>query len=188
MGTAWPSGLYSTTVVLERCARCIFGFDAGIVAQENTFGPEVLGQLHIGQPVADDERVFHIDMAVHIGIQHGRTGLACRQVFMFERTVDVYGFKHNPFPFQGFNHLVVRRPERGFGERIGTEAILIGHHHEVEILLAHQSRQCMNDTRDKFEFFQRIYLLIGLRFCDDATVAVEEKDTTHKTESERVRE
>ena len=55
-------------------------------------------------------------MALHIGIEHGSTGFARGQVFVFERAVDVDGSKCNTLIFKGFNHFIMGGPEGGFGE------------------------------------------------------------------------
>ena len=97
-----------------------------VLAQYQGFATKVLSQLGVSLPVAYDERVGEVILrVVDIVLEHTRARFAVWVVVGREVVVYQYVVKLHSFAFQGLKYEVVHRPEGVFGERVGSQAVLV---------------------------------------------------------------
>ena len=117
------------------------------LAQYQRSATQVEGQLAVGLAVANDitaaEVVF---VVVHILAQHAGAGFAVGMVVLGEMAVDMDGVEVNALAVQGLKDEVVHGPERVFWKRRGAKAILVAHHHQLEIEMLADERQVVDDS------------------------------------------
>ena len=141
--------------------------------------PQIGRQLHIGKAVADDVRVIQVVVARHIAGEHGRTRLARGSLLLGQRGVDADLVETNPLVGQRLYDLMLGRP-KGLGrERGGSHAVLIGHHHPLEIKAGGHVGQTLEDSRTKLQLLQRVELIIDGRLHDQCPVAVDKQYSFH---------
>ena len=108
-----------------------------VILQEDGAATQVLGKLHIGGAVANNETSSQIvGRIVDILGQHTGAWLACGGILFGETTVNANVVEGYPLAFQRFHHQVMCRPKGLFGERGGAQTILVGNHYKLEVELA----------------------------------------------------
>ena len=164
------------------CFQAFFYQCILIVLQIDGLATQVLRQLHIGVSVTNHKATSQIVFGiVEVFAQHARARLACRSIVFRETTVDEHFIEGDAFVFEGLHHEVVYRPESVFGERRGTEAILIGHHGKLEIQLATDETEITEDLGIEFQLLISIELIINGWLDDERPVPVYEQYFLHST-------
>ena len=70
-------------------------------------------------------------------------------------------------------------PERFLGERIGTEAVLIGHHHKLKVEFPTDEGKVGEHAFGETEFLKGIYLFVGW-LMDEGAVTVDKQYFFHR--------
>ena len=94
---------------------------------------------------------------------------------MLESAVDDDVVEFHPLAGKGLENLVVRLPKCLLREQIGAQSVLVGHHHEFKIESIGNEVHVAEHTGDKFEFLERIELVVDWRLHDQSAVAVDKE-------------
>ena len=94
---------------------------------------------------------------------------------MLESAVDDNVVKFHAFAGKSLENLVVWLPKSILGKRFGAQSVLVGHHHEFKIESIGNEVHVAEHTGDKFEFLERIELVVDWRLHDQSAVAVDKQ-------------
>ena len=92
---------------------------------------------------------------------------------MLEGGVDYHIVKFDAFALECAHYQVMRALKCSGGKTIGTESVLISHHHEFIMHILGYKTQISHHAGQKFEFLERIELIIHRRLHHERTVAVD---------------
>ena len=140
--------------------------------QPDSLGAQISGQLDIGQPIANDITVRQIVIALQIFRQHPDSRLTVRRVLLRERGVDTDLIELDPLARQRLQDQVVRRPEGLLRKGIGSQPVLVGDHHQLQVRVLTDKIEAPDHLRDKLQFLQAVQLIIYGRLLYDRAVAV----------------
>ncbi|MNI41171.1 hypothetical protein D3C73_954160 [compost metagenome] len=147
-------------------------------AQLEATDVEVVGELQVGDAVADHARARPVDAAVlQVGGHQANARLARRRVVVRPAAVDQHITENDALAFEDLQHQVIRAIEAGARIAFAAQTILIGDDHELVAGIA-QFQQRRDHLRHEAQLLVGIDLEIR-RFLDEGAVAVDEQDGRH---------
>ena len=148
---------------------------SGIRLEQDALCSEIPRQQHVGDAVADDERVLQVVVAGHVFAQKGSSRLAGRLVFVFKRAVDDDVVERDSFVFECPEHLFMSRKKGFHRERRRAQSVLVRDNDALEIEVVGDEIQVAEHARHEFQFFERVELIVDGRFDYECAVAVNEQ-------------
>ena len=145
-----------------------------LLREQNSPRSEIAGQQDVGRAVADDVTRREVVPAAGIAAEHSRAGLARRGAVAFERAVDQHVVEQHAFACQRAEHLLLRNPEILLRKGVGSQSVLIGGHHQLEIE-SPEDFERRNGSGHEFQLGEAVHLHIHGRLDDQRAVAVYEQ-------------
>ena len=145
-----------------------------LLREQNSPRSEIAGQQDVGRAVADDVTRREVVPAAGIAAEHSRAGLARRGAVAFERAVDQHVVEQHAFARQRAEHLLLRNPEILLRKGVGSQSVLIGGHHQLEIE-SPEDFERRNGSGHEFQLGEAVHLHIHGRLDDQRAVAVYEQ-------------
>ena len=150
------------------------GFAQRLLREQNSPRSEIAGQQDVGRAVADDVTRREVVPAAGIAAEHSRAGLARRGAVAFERAVYQHVVEQHAFARQRAEHLLLRNPEILLRKGVGSQSVLIGGHHQLEIE-SPEDFERRNGSGHEFQLGEAVHLHIHGRLDDQRAVAVYEQ-------------
>ena len=145
-----------------------------LLREQNSPRSEIAGQQDVGRAVADDVTRREVVPAAGIAAEHSRAGLARRGAVAFERAVYQHVVEQHAFARQRAEHLLLRNPEILLRKGVGSQSVLIGGHHQLEIE-SPEDFERRNGSGHEFQLGEAVHLHIHGRLDDQRAVAVYEQ-------------
>ena len=140
----------------------------------NSGDAHVLGQLHIGEAIADHIAVGVIELArLQPGFDQAEFRLAAGALLMGEVRADQHLLPVDALGFEDVHHQILRRLEVLQRQAAGAQTILIGDHDELETG-GLQLAQHRDDHGLEAQLVEAIDLLVDDGLLDQGAVAVDE--------------
>ena len=145
-----------------------------VLAEDESLATQIVGQLAVGVAVSDDITVGKVVcLVVDILFKHTRSRLAVGMIILREVAVDELFIECYSLAFESLQYEIMYGPKRFFGERSGSEAVLIAHHDKFEVeILADESKIAENSLRE-FQLPEFVNLFV-CRLFDESSVSVDE--------------
>ena len=145
-----------------------------LLREQNSPRSEIAGQQDVGRAVADDVTRREVVPSAGVAAEHSRAGLARRGAVAFERAVDQHVVEQHAFARQRAEHLLLRNPEILLRKGVGSQSVLIGGHHQLEIE-SPEDFERRNGSGHEFQLGEAVHLHIHGRLDDQRAVAVYEQ-------------
>ena len=145
-----------------------------LLCEQNSPRSEIAGQQDVGRAVADDVTRREVVPSAGVAAEHSRAGLARRGAVAFERAVDQHVVEQHAFARQRAEHLLLRNPEILLRKGVGSQSVLIGGHHQLEIE-SPEDFERRNGSGHEFQLGEAVHLHIHGRLDDQRAVAVYEQ-------------
>ena len=131
--------------------------------------------MGIGFTVTDYITVCHIvGRVIDVFGQHACSWLAHRRVIFREVAVDVLLAEVDAFALQGLDDEVVDWPEGIFRKGVGTQAVLVTHHHQLVVGVLGNEGEIAEHALGEYQLLEAVNLFV-LWFLNQSSIAVDEE-------------
>ena len=131
--------------------------------------------MGIGFTVADYITVCHIvGRVIDVFGQHACSWLAHRGVILREVAVDVLLGKVDALALQGLDDEVVDWPEGVLREGVGTQSVLVAHHHQLVVGVLGNEGEIAEHALGEYQLLEAVNLFV-LWFLNQSSITVDEE-------------